>query len=59
MIEQLLAAGLIAVLTGAVNGVVTLALLKLELRHLRREAVRAHLRLDKIGAPNVTLEDAA
>lgn len=42
--------------TAAVNVAVTLAVLRAELRHLRRDNTRAHRRLDMIGAPNVTLD---
>lgn len=30
--------------------------MRLELRYLRRDVTRAHLRLDAIRAPNITLE---
>lgn len=52
MIEQLA----LIVATAAVNAAVTLAVLKVELRHLRADNVRAHKRLDMIGAPNFTAE---
>lgn len=44
--------------TAAVNGAIMLAVLKAELRHVRRENTRAHRRLDMIGAPNVTLDES-
>lgn len=46
MIEALL-----IIATAAVNVAVTLAVVKLELRYLRRDVDRAHRRLDLIGAP--------
>ncbi len=38
-------------ITAAINVVVTLAVVKVELRYLRRDVDAAHRRLDTIGAP--------
>lgn len=48
---------LAVVVTAAINGAVTVAVLRTELRHLRREVTRAHLRLDRVAAPNVTVAE--
>ena len=42
--------------TAILNVAVTLAVLKAELRYLRRDILAAHRRLDKINAPAASLE---
>lgn len=45
------------ILPAIASGAVTWGVLKTELRYIKRSIVRAHKRLDLIGAPNVTLEN--
>lgn len=54
MLELLLSL-LPSAIAGAACGLVAWGGLRAELRDLRRELTRAHLRLDAIRAPNVTL----
>jgi hypothetical protein len=46
-----------AMASGAVCGLIAWGGMRADLRHARRDAMRAHKRLDLIGAPNFTLDD--
>jgi hypothetical protein len=47
---------LLIILTAVLNVAVTLAVVKVELRYLRRDVDAAHRRLDALGAPGATME---
>lgn len=46
-----------SIATGVALGLVVWGGVRADLKHLARETIRAHKRLDLHGAPNVTLEN--